>query len=212
MRTWARLAAAAVGLRVRRLGPLPPAGSLLVSNHVGYLDILALAGTVPGRFLAKREIAGWPLFGWLARLGKSVFIDRDNARGSRALLAPVVAALGRGDRVLVFPEGEVSPDGRSLREFRPMLFQTCITAQRPAVPVALCYCEPQDPAVWAWLDPPELWRHLWLRVLPRHHITVEVRIGAPLFPQPGENRKALAGRVRSAVEQLLAEQGSCGGG
>ncbi|MDF1553313.1 MAG: lysophospholipid acyltransferase family protein [Deferrisomatales bacterium] len=206
-RLWSRLIAAVLGLRVRRVGPPAPAGGLLVSNHVGYLDILVLNRTVPGRFLAKAEIAGWTLFGWMARRGGSVFIDRDNARSSSGLLAPVVDALRRGCRVVLFPEGEVSPDGRTLRPFRPMMFQACIAAGREVVPVALCYREPDDPRVWAWIDEPRLWLHLWRRVLPRRRITVEVRVGAPLRPLPGEGRKALADRTRRAVEQLLSAPG-----
>ncbi|HSH68803.1 MAG TPA: lysophospholipid acyltransferase family protein [Deferrisomatales bacterium] len=211
-RLWSRLIAAVLGLRIRRVGPTPPTGGLLVSNHVGYLDILVLNRTVPGRFLAKAEIAGWTLFGWIARRGGSVFIDRDNARSSSGLLAPVVDALGRGCRVVLFPEGEVSSDGRALRVFRPMMFEACIAAGREVVPVALCYREPDDPRVWAWIDEASLWLHLWHRVLPCHHIAVEVRVGAPLRPLPGEDRKALADRARRAVEQLLSPPGSEPGG
>ncbi len=212
MRTGSRLIAAVLGLRVRLVGATPPAGGLLVSNHVGYLDILVLNSTVPGRFLAKTEIAGWTLFGWIARRGGSVFIDRDNARSSSGLLAPVVDALRRGSRVVLFPEGEVSPDGWALRTFRPMMFEACIAAGCAVVPVALRYREPDDPRVWAWIDRPNLWLHLWHRVLPRHHITVDVRVGDPLRPLPGEDRKALAERARRAVEALLTAPGSGAGG
>ena len=206
-RTWSRLIAAVLGLRVRFVGPTPPAGGLLVSNHVGYLDILVLNSTVPGRFLAKTEIAGWTLFGWIARRGGSVFIDRESARNSSGLLAPVVGALRRGQRVVLFPEGEVSPDGRDLRAFRPMMFEACIAADCEVVPVALCYREPDDPRVWAWVDEPNLWLHLWHRVMPRRCIIVEVRVGSPLRPLPGEDRKALAERTRRAVQQLLSSPG-----
>jgi len=203
-RIWSWLAVTVLGVRVRRVGPIPPAGALLVSNHVGYLDIPVLGRSVPGRFLAKAEIAGWPWFGWIARRGGSVFIDRESARSSSGLLAPVVEVLRQGGRLVLFPEGEVSPDGRSLRPFRPMLFEACIAAGREVVPVALCYREPDDPRIWAWIEEPSLWLHLWNRVLPCHHVTVEVRLGEPLRPLPGEDRKALAERTRRAVGRLLA--------
>jgi len=201
--TWARITSAFLGLRVVRRGPLPPPGSLVVSNHVGYLDILALGSSVPGRFLAKREIAGWPLLGRMARWGGSVFIDRASARGSRGLLGGVVHTLRLGHRVLLFAEGEVSPDGHTLRPFRPMLFETCLVAGRPIVPVAICYRVPEDPTVWAWIDEPSLWRHLWCRVLHQPYIRVEVRVGEPIHATPGADRKLLAETAQRAVERLL---------
>ncbi len=204
---WSRLTARALGLVVEREGPAPPPGCLVVANHVGYLDILALGAAVPGAFLAKAEIAGWPFLGTLARWGGTVFVDRDRPRGSRPLVQTLAARLGARDRVLLFPEAGVSPDGVGVGEFRPMLFEAAVAAGCPVTPVALCYREPRDPRVWAWIDEPNLWRHLWTRVLPAPRLRVVVRCGAPLTGEPGGGRKDLAARARRAVAALLEEGG-----
>ena len=93
-----------------------------------------------------------------------------------------------------------------------MMFEACIQSGREVVLVALCYREPADPGVWAWIEEPNLWLHLWRRVMPCHHIAVEVRVGQPLEPLPGEDRKALANRTRQAVQQLLSASGTSLGG
>jgi 1-acyl-sn-glycerol-3-phosphate acyltransferase len=203
MRFWCAAAAGAAGLRIRRAGAPPPGGCLVVSNHVGYLDILALGATVPGQFLAMAEIARWPLLGSLTRASGAIFVDRGRPRSAVPFLVEIARRFAAGRRVLLFPEGGVSPDGRTLRPFRPMLFQACADSGTPVVPVALRYTRPRDPAVWAWIDEPGLWRHLWTRVLPAERVEVEVRIGTPLRPRPGEGRKELAAAARRRVADLL---------
>ena len=202
MGVWSRMTARAVGLEVRARGTPAPAGTLVAANHVGYLDILALGATTPGRFLAKAEIAGWPLLGWLARQGGTVFLERERPRHVREWIDLLVQFLGRGERLILFPEAGVSPDGVSLEPFRPMVFEAAVRAGRPVVPVALCYVEPEDPRVWAWTDEPSLWKHLWHRVLPAGRIVVEVRFGRPLFPD-ADGRKGLARRARDEVARMM---------
>lgn len=204
LRTWAGAAARILGVRVRRCGEHPPAGGLVVSNHVGYLDILALGRILPGSFVAKAEIAGWPLLGFLARCGGSLFVERERPRTLRPALGEVASRLRAGQRVLLFPEAGVAGDGTTLGEFHPMVFEASVLSGSPVVPVAVRYTAPPDPRVWAWIDEPGLWRHLWRRVLPAESIRAEVRVGRPLEPRPGEDRKALARRAREAVAELLS--------
>lgn len=203
---WSALTAGALGLRVTREGRPPPPGSLVAANHVGYLDILALGLTAPGRFLAKAEVARWPLLGFLARCGGVVFVDRERPRASLAAVRALERHQAAGETVVFFPEAGVAPDATTLGEFRPMVFEACARTGRPAVPAALRYTRPSDPRVWGWIDEPSLWRHLWRRLLPAGRIDVTVRFGEPLYPDPGTGRKELAARARAAVLQLLAEE------
>ncbi len=195
--------ARAVGLEVAVRGQPPPGGVLLAANHVGYLDIPVLASVAPGRFLAKAEIAGWGLLGALARWGGTVFLQRDRPRDVRAAVDRVAGLLAAGERVILFPEAGVSPDAR-LGSFRPMLFEAAVRSGRPVVPVGLRYREPADPRTWAWIEEPSLARHLWTRVLPARRIRVEVVFGVPIPAGSGLGRKALAGRARDAVAEILA--------
>ncbi len=203
VRAWSRMGARSLGMRVRSRGSLPPPGSLVAANHVGYLDILAIGAVSPGRFLAKSEIAGWPLLGRLARWGGVLFVDRDRPRQILASIDEVAQRLLRGQRCILFPEAGVSPDGTTLGTFRPMLFDACVRAKRPVVPAAVKYVQPADAAVWAWIQEDNLWKHLWNRVLAEPRLEVEVRFGEPLWPRPGEGRKELAGRVRACVAASL---------
>jgi 1-acyl-sn-glycerol-3-phosphate acyltransferase len=179
----------------------------VAANHVGYLDILAVGLTSPGSFLVKSEIAGWPLFGALARWTGGVFVERDRPRESRQLVQEVARRLDRGDRVLLFPEAGVSPDGMTLGSFRPMLFEACVSTGKPVVVAAIRYTRPTETRVWAWIDEPSLWSHLWERVLPAAGVEVEVRFGEPLRPLPGEGRKELAARAEKEVRGILDEAG-----
>lgn len=177
----------------------------MAANHVGYLDILALGVTSPGRFLAKAEVAGWPLLGVLARCGGAVFVERERPRASLDAVAALERYQAAGETVVFFPEAGVAPDALTLGPFRPMVFEACVRTGRPAVPAALRYTQPSDPRVWGWIEEPSLWRHLWNRLLPAGRIEVTVRFGEPLYPEPGTDRKALAARTRTAVLDLLGE-------
>lgn len=203
MRFWCGLAARAAGVRFRRRGAAPPAGSLVASNHLGYLDPLVLGAFVPGSFLVKAEVSRWPFVGILTRASGAVFIDRDRPRAVRPAVALIARQLARGLTVLVFPEARVSPDGMTLGRFHPMLFEAAIETGRPVVPAAIRFQRPTDPEVWAWINEPSLWRHLWRKLLPAGPIAAEVRFGEPLWPLPGEERKGLSERVRSEVLRLL---------
>ncbi|MBI5441889.1 MAG: 1-acyl-sn-glycerol-3-phosphate acyltransferase [Deltaproteobacteria bacterium] len=200
--------AAALGLKVVRTGPVPPRGSLLVANHVGYLDILVLGATVTGRFVAKSEVAGWPALGPLARFLGTIFIERERPRAVRQTVERLARKLARGERILLFPEGGVNPAGRGLLAFRAMLFESSLRSGAPCVPVALCYTFPADPRVWGWIDEPRILRHLRRRVFPAGEIRVELRFGEPLAPLPGEGRKELAERARGEVLRLLSHEGA----
>lgn len=208
LRWWCSWTARALGLRIRVRGPVPPRGCLVAANHVGYLDPLALGAAAPGRFLAKAEVARWPLLGALSRGGGVEFVERERPRAVSKLLDALTLRLAQGERALIFPEAGVSPDALTVGRFHPMLFEASVRSGCPVIPAALCYTYPSEPRVWGWFDEPSLWRHLWTRVLPAGRIEVEVRFGEPVYPEPGVDRKNLAARVRSAVVNLLGARPS----
>lgn len=206
MGLWCRIAGRTLGLRVRIRGRRPAGGALLVANHLGYLDILALGASAPGRFVAKSEISAWSAVGTLAGAAGTIYADRDRPRQSLPLVDAVARRLQGGDRVLLFPEAGVAPDGSTLGSFHTMLFEAAIRAEAPVVPVGLRYTGPDDRKVWAWIEEADLWRHLVTRVLPARRVAVEVRFGRPLRPTPNTDRKALAREARKAVQELLESE------
>lgn len=127
-----------LGLRVRVAGR--PVGDhvLYVANHISWLDILALGGTRYTRFIAKSQIEAWPLIGWLASIGGSVFVSRERRSATRQQADAVVAALAAGRPVGLFPEAGTA-NGVALDPFRPALFAAAVEAGVTVQPVAIDY-------------------------------------------------------------------------
>lgn len=151
---WARLLLGALGVGVesrtgfaffagspvRRVVPDGGSGTLLVANHVSWLDPLVMAATVPSRLLAKREVGEWPLIRTLARGSGALFIDRDRLRSLPQAVETVAGALRAGDTVVAFPEG-TTWCGRAMGEFRPAVFQAAIDAAAAVRPAIIRYRE-----------------------------------------------------------------------
>src|SRR5439155_12102417 len=92
---WCRFACRVLGIRVTTHGAMPRSG-LLVCNHLSYLDIIVLSSIRPCIFVAKRDVAGWPLFGWLAHAAGTIFVDRERRFSSRKAVEVVRQAIGTG--------------------------------------------------------------------------------------------------------------------
>lgn len=116
-------------------------GTLVVANHVSWLDIPALLAVEPLRLLAKREVADWPLIGAMARRTGTIFIERDNLRSLPVTVARLAHSLRSGCSVLVFPEG-TTWCGREMGLFRRAAFQAALDAEAPVRPVTISYSTP----------------------------------------------------------------------
>ena len=109
-----------LGFRVRLIGtPTAERPALFAANHVSYTDITILGSLIPGSFIAKAEVAKWPLFGWLAKLQRTVFVDRQ-IRNAAIQRDAISERLVGGDALILFPEG-TSGDGN-----RPLPFKTAL--------------------------------------------------------------------------------------
>ncbi len=130
-------------LRLTVRGSLPPghAPTLIVSNHVSWLDICVLASVVPVRFVAKSDVRRWPLVGSLASGVGTIFIERRNPLDTVRTNRAIVQALTRGEYVAMFPEG-TSTDGTEIKPFHASLFQPALEAVACVVVVVLRYVNP----------------------------------------------------------------------
>jgi 1-acyl-sn-glycerol-3-phosphate acyltransferase len=106
---------------IKVIGPIPKHG-LLVSNHLSYLDVLVIGALTPSVFVAKREVRNWPIFGWFARLGGTLFADRQRRTQVGPLTAALETALKQETLVVLFPEG-TSSDGREVLPFKSALLE-----------------------------------------------------------------------------------------
>jgi len=129
-----------LGLQPEAYGPLPKSG-LLVSNHLSYLDVLVLATITPCLFVAKQDVKSWPLFGWLARMGGTIFVSRESRMKARDSAAEIKTALDSGGLVVLFPEG-TSSGGETVLPFKSALLEPAAGASHPVSAARIAYYLP----------------------------------------------------------------------
>ncbi|HEX8930827.1 MAG TPA: lysophospholipid acyltransferase family protein [Actinomycetota bacterium] len=193
LRGLARTMLAVLGVRLVRKGPAPRPGSLIVANHVSWLDILVLLAASPVRLVAKGEVGGWPGIGALAKLSGAVFIDRSRPKALPGTVAEVTGALSSGRTVAVFPEGTTFC-GAAQGRFRPALFQAAIDAGAPVVPASIGY----DSTAAAFIGEDTLWDSV-RRVAALRSLTVTLVTAPALRPAPGADRKLLARAAQASM-------------
>jgi 1-acyl-sn-glycerol-3-phosphate acyltransferase len=190
----------ALGIAVRRAAGTPRVPALLAANHVSWLDVVVVGSLAPTAFVSKAEVASWPLVGWLAAVGGTLFIPRGAHQAGR-IAEGIRECLAEGRSILIFPEGTTT-DGSYLRPFFPRLLAGAIEAGAAVQPVAVLYpsagrVHPTAPFV----DDESFSSHLW-RVLGDPGIEAEVRFCTPLAAGGGD-RKALAREARAAIAAEL---------
>ena len=184
----------------------PPAGGLIVSNHLSYLDIPVLSAAVPCVFVSKAEVEQWPIFGRYARWAGSVFVRRhDRADAARANVS-IRDSLQNGVPVVLFPEGTTTDGSRVLR-FHSTMLQPAIDAAATITPCAISYeLEDGDPSrEVAWWGDMSFLPHL-LNLLGKKSIRARIAFGAPV--QASGERKELSAALHAEVvrlHQLLTE-------
>jgi len=197
---WCRVGLQRLGISVEQRGDFPCRG-LVVSNHLSYLDILALSATAPCLFVAKREVRSWPIYGWMARLSGTVFVDRERAHDAHRAAGEIEAALAEGTPVVLFPEG-TSSDGSSVLPFRSPLFEPAIQYRAAVTPAYVSYrlagegSVTEDICYWgAMTFAPHL-----IRLLSLEGITAVLRFGDSIADLP--DRKTAARRTHELVLNL----------
>lgn len=202
-RRWNRLLARTIGMRVEVVGRPPAAPFLLVANHLSYVDVLLLGAIAGGAFVAKREIAGWPVLGHLCRLVGTVFVDREAKRDVVRAGAEMEAALALGAGIVLFPEGGI-PGGGRLGPLRPALLQGAVATGRPVHWAAISYASPPGArsaaAAVVW-DGPLAPHVLRLLALPGFH--ARVVFGEEPVHEP--DRKRLASRLHAELAAALGD-------
>jgi 1-acyl-sn-glycerol-3-phosphate acyltransferase len=177
-----------------------------VCNHSSWLDIPAIGGRIPARFVSKDDVAAWPIIGTIARLGRTVFVSRSRAGTLRERDA-MQRALAAGDDLLLFPEG-TSSDGSRVLPFRSAFFAAAFGGTKPLIqPVSVVYDRlaglpvgHASRAVFAWYGDMSLVPHFWQLAQWRGK-RVTLLFHTPLDPADFADRKALA----QATWQVVAD-------
>lgn len=173
--------------------------TLLVSNHISWLDILIIFIAVKPRFVAKKEIASWPIVGKVAKLSNTIFIERENKRSITHVNDQIEKALQAGSCIAVFPEGKTSL-GISVESFKSSLFDTVLKSNGQVLPVALQYL---DSALSITTRPSfagdiTLLRSIW-NVITCYKLTVNVSFEHALSAHQFLNRSSLAAASRQKI-------------
>lgn len=163
-----RIARRLLGLRVTVEGAAPAGGAILyVSNHISWADIFVLGSVFPASFVAKAEVEGWPVLGWLVRQHGTIFVDRTRRSKTAEQSEAIAGRLRGGNAVLLFPEG-TSSDGQGVLPFRSALFASAQEAGVCVQPVTIVWTRvgshPLGEAnrrTIAWIDDMELLPHIW---------------------------------------------------
>jgi len=135
---WGRTICRIFGLRLIVRGAVPPGPQLLVANHISWIDIPVLQSVASVGFVSKDEIRRWPVIGFLAKAGKTVFIERGNRASADGVSGAMEERLRAGGNVAVFPEGGILP-GSGVKRFHGRLFAAAIHTAAPVQPVMLRY-------------------------------------------------------------------------
>ena len=202
------LALQRLGIETAAEGEFPSHG-LLVANHLSYLDILVFSALSPCVFVSKKEVRSWPLFGWMASSGGTVFIDRARSTDTHRANSEMSHALSQGAVVVLFPEG-TSSDGTTVLPFRPALFEAAIKSGADISSASINYLvgdgsASNDVCYWGSM---KFVPHL-LRLLSKQQIRARVRFSAETMKF--DDRK-LAAQTTQEIVASLAGVGEKAGG
>lgn len=196
-----------IGLSVRVIGrPLPHGGRpiIYVCNHSSWLDIPAVGGVLQACFVAKDDVAGWPIISTVARLGRTIFVSRSRT-GTVRERDDMQARLAAGDDLILFPEG-TSSDGARVLPFRSAFFAAAYGEAKPLIqPVSIVFdrlaglpVSHASRAVFAWYGDMTLAPHYW-QVAQWHGKRATLLFHPPLDPADFADRKALTQAAWQAV-------------
>jgi 1-acyl-sn-glycerol-3-phosphate acyltransferase len=214
-----RILCTLIGVRVREIGKRSTDFPLLIlANHASWLDIVVITALTPAVFVAKKEVAGWPIFGWLAKLQRTVFIDRERRHRTGAATQEIAERLIGGDAVVLFAEG-TSSDGNRILPFRSALIGAVHHAigssthhDRVTVqPLSLAYVNLNGLPLGrtfrsrvAWYGDADLVPHL-IGVCAAGAVDVTVSWGEPVSYDMTADRKDIARVAEQSVRKMTAQ-------
>ncbi|HEX3438797.1 MAG TPA: lysophospholipid acyltransferase family protein [Pseudolabrys sp.] len=213
-----RVLARLLRIKVRVVGTPPRDRAVLfVSNHVSWADIVVIGSIAPVAFVAKSEVASWPLVGITAKIQRTVFVDRKRRHQATEAVAQIVDRLKRGTSVVLFAEG-TSSDGNRVLPFRSALLGAVDEAAEHAgaaepiliQPMSICYTaqhgmpmsRQQRPLV-AWYGDLDFVPHI-KALIQQGVIDAVVTYGEPVAADASLDRKTMTKRLEAAVRRLMA--------
>jgi len=203
IRWWSQKMLAVLGIAFEQHGTPADGGSLLVANHISWLDIMAIHAVVPrARFVSKADVKAWPLVARLVDSAGTLYLERERKRDALRVVHAVAAALSAGEVVAIFPEGTTST-GHRLLPFHANLLQAAIATATPVQPVALRFSEAANAVSEAveFVGATSLMRSLW-QTSCGEGVRVRLSFLAPRLSAEID-RRILAAQLRDDISAAL---------
>lgn len=202
IRIWSAGMVRLCGFRVRRIGTPRRGATLFVANHVTWADIVVLNSQRMMGFVAKHEIASWPVVGWMAARAETIFHQRGSTESLGGVLDEMLARLRAGRSVAVFPEGRTG-NGAEIGPFHARIFLAAVETGTPVQPVALRYGEQGDAQTLVAFQRGEHFVGNVLRLLGEPTRWAEVVFLEPITPGDSEGRRGIALLARERIVQAM---------
>jgi len=196
---WSGSICAIFGLRRRIRGEFTPGAQLVVANHISWLDIQLLHSVSPMGFVAKAEIQKWPLAGWIAGFGDTVFHHRGSHDSASGVASVMAQRLREGSKIAVFPEGGILP-GEGIKRFHARLFAAAQDTGTPVQPVMIRYQRGEEHDLSMTFLPGESFMANFFRLLGQAPCLAELDI-LPLIDPAAMQRRELASAAESAIRK-----------
>lgn len=216
-RLWHRLILRLLAMKVHVKGaPATQRPLLIVSNHVSWTDVMVIGSVADVHFIARGDMAHWPVMGTIGRLRGTVFVERQSRRRAAEQAAEIAGFVEAGKVLVLFAEGTTG-DGNAVLPFKSTLFASLYRASRDGAderpfawvqPVSVAYVrshgvplDRRERTKYAWIGDQALWPHLSM-LLKGGAVDVELRFGEAIPPSEAGSRKMLAARSEAAVRAL----------
>ena len=194
---WARCVCTALCIEITAQGETPEFdNALIVANHVGSPDIFILGSYFQVVFVSKEEVRDWPLIGFLADLGHTIFVNREKKQQVRETIFSIKDRLNSGLSVLLFPEARVT-DGKDVYPFKSAHFEAAILSGKPVLPVMIHYEDSENPKIAQWGNQTFIFHIIALLKNPKLKATITV---FPLIPS-SHDRKDLSVKSHEPIQK-----------
>jgi len=206
MQLWGKLCCWMMNINIVKEGSIerPGSGALIVSNHVGSVDIFVLAACFKMSFVSKSDVKTWPLIGYLTRIANTIFIDRTRRSELTGLVQAVAERLRSGYSVVVFPEGGATL-GHQVERFKSSVFEAVVQARSSVLPVTIRYYDNGEPSVACWPEGVSFVENL-------KRLLMHPKLNAKVWVLPkitGEtDRQVYAKKSRELISEKFQETGS----
>ncbi len=203
-RFWGRGVARILGMRVTLNGvpEMQSPGVFVVSNHLGYLDIIAHSTVFPIRFTPKSDLVWWPLVGWLIAVSRPIWMKRQSRHSAADVTAKFIDTLRNGVALIVYPEGTSSDGANGVLPFKSSVFEAPARGGFPVLPIATSYPGMKTDEV-CWYGGMSFVPHFW-NVLGMKRIDVRIDVLPPVHPG-GRDRRALALEIHGMIDKKFRE-------